>query len=74
MFLGLYSKNWGDDPVPLLQLALAIVLDKPIAILAIEGAIIPENLKKIAIVTEHAADSSEMHEATSRIMKKMSAA
>lgn len=70
-FLALYSAEWKEDPVPLLQLAIAIILDKPIILLAIQGVPIPENLKKLAVITEKADTLEELPQATERMLKKM---
>lgn len=48
VFVSLVSKNYIDDPVCALQLGIAILLGKPLAVIAMDGAEIPETLRKIA--------------------------
>ena len=48
IFLSLFTKNYRDDPLCALQLGIAIMLGKPIAILAPEGAEIPDTLARLA--------------------------
>jgi hypothetical protein len=38
----------ANDPHRLLQIGLAVVLDKPIIILAREGCVVPDNVRKVA--------------------------
>jgi hypothetical protein len=52
MFVGLATKNYMKDPLCALQLGLAILMDKPIVIIADKGEKIPEALVKIAKVIE----------------------
>lgn len=35
VYLGLFSDNWLKDPVPVLQLGLAVMMDKPIVIVGL---------------------------------------
>lgn len=44
VFMGICSDNYADDPVCLMQLALALLLDKPIFLLFQQGVVIPKNL------------------------------
>lgn len=48
VFLSLVSKNFLENPQCALELGLAILMDKPILVLAEEHLMLPENLKKIA--------------------------
>jgi len=50
MFLQLFTPNFdpAKDPAYALQLGAAILLDKPLIILAPEGAVIPPKLRAIA--------------------------
>src|SRR3990167_3693590 len=50
-FVSLWHPNMGDfedDPWPAIQLAIAILLDKPIIVLAPAGREPPEKLRRIA--------------------------
>jgi hypothetical protein len=49
VFLALSPDKMKDDPLPILQMGLAVLLDKPIIILAREGEPIPSNVQKIAL-------------------------
>lgn len=49
LFISLFSGSYKEDPIPLLQLGLAIIHDKPIALIVLDDEIVPENLKKIAV-------------------------
>lgn len=53
VYTGLYSKNFVKDPRCALELGMAMFLDKPIAIIAMDGEPIPENVKKVATIIEH---------------------
>ena len=73
IYLGLYSKDFAKDPAPLLQLALAIVLDKPIFIIALEDELIPETLEHIAVTVQrvHGRNPEEMSRAVAEIHRVM---
>lgn len=51
-FITLWSDSMASDPkgdpVPVIQLGLAMLLDKPIVIVAPVGAVIPENVRRVA--------------------------
>ena len=47
------------EPLPLLQLGMAIMLDKPIVLLVRRGAKVPNHLKKIAMSIEYIKDDSQ---------------
>lgn len=48
VFLSLFNHDMTKDAVPCLQLGLAMMLDKPIIVVARPDETIPENLKKVA--------------------------
>lgn len=48
IFLNLFSPEMSKQVLPCLQLGLAIMLDKPIVIVAPEGREIPNNLRCVA--------------------------
>lgn len=51
-FLAIFSGNYATDAVCLLQLALAIVMDKPIVLIVPLGIPIPAKLRQIADAIE----------------------
>jgi hypothetical protein len=74
VFMSLWSdtmreKPW-DDPVPVMQLGYAMLLDKPIVIVAPLGSRIPENVQRAARAVEfyHRDDMDSMHAATLRAL------
>jgi len=73
IFISLYSDKMVKEPLPALQIGMAVLMDKPICVLAIKGSTVPENLKKIATAIEYLDDNSTeaMHKATEALMKKM---
>jgi len=48
IFVSMLSANYHKEPLPVLQLGLAILLDKPIMVVAPNGTPIPETLRKVA--------------------------
>jgi len=54
IFLQLYNKSMGtdDDIAPVVQLGLAVLMDKPIYVMIQKGDTIPNNLKLIAEATD----------------------
>lgn len=53
MFLALFTPSFKKDPVTLIQLALAVVLDKPIILAVEKGTIIPDNMHRLARSIEY---------------------
>jgi hypothetical protein len=68
-FLSLLSPDYEKDPVPVLQLGLAVLLDKPICILAIRGQKVPQSLRKLAFAVEE-VEGDDVEAATKRLMEK----
>jgi hypothetical protein len=74
-FMSLWSDTMADDPssepVPVMQLGYAMLLDKPIIVVARHGARIPENVKRVAVAVEFYDDGNtdSLHAATVRAMK-----
>jgi hypothetical protein len=48
MALVLFTDHYERDPVALMQFALAILLDKPLYLLAPRGRLIPANVRAVA--------------------------
>jgi len=73
VFLALFNEKMAKDPICLMQMGLAIYLDKPIALLVPEGAVIPENLRRVAQKIEYFRrdedDPSCINDATDRLMR-----
>lgn len=70
IYLSLFTKNFKEDPQCLLELGIAIMLDKPITLLVKDGASVPENLKKICVAIEYFKGPDDLDAATKRLMKK----
>lgn len=64
--------NISEQPVAALQFAAAVLLDKPIFILAPEGAVLPGRVKALANGIEFYApdDPASLKRATIRLMSK----
>ncbi len=48
-FCVLFNEKMLDEVIPLMQMGLAVYLDKPIVILAPKGSLIPQNLRAMAV-------------------------
>jgi hypothetical protein len=72
-FISLFNEKMADEPLPCLQLGLAMLLDKPIYLLVPEGDVLPENLKKVAVRIEYYKrdlnDMTSFQEAGKRLLK-----
>jgi hypothetical protein len=72
-FISLFSEKMAEEPVPVLQLGLAMLMDKPIYLLVPEGAALPENLRKVAVRIEYykrdAEDMTSFRQASDRLLK-----
>jgi len=70
IFLSLFTKNYKEDPGCALQLGIAMMLDKPIGIMAEEGVVIPYKLAKVAeaIAWFKPGDEASMEESTKELM------
>lgn len=72
VFLSVGSKNYTDDPVAMIQFALAIFMDKPIGFIALEGVEVPKNVMKIATVVFANDNSKEsVQDATKELLERM---
>lgn len=71
-FVSIFSMNYKENPLCALQLGIAMMLDKPIALLVIAGTSVPKNLSKIAIAIEECDDAPEsVGQASQRLMDKV---
>ena len=81
VFMSLYTQSYKDDPMCALQLGIAIMLDKPIGIIAEDGVSVPEVLARIASGVETFSrdptfppghqKSDAIQAAAGRLIKKM---
>lgn len=75
VFLSLWSDEMRDDPssdpVPVFQMGYAMLLDKPIVIVAPHGSRIPENVQRAARTIEYydSGDTAQLQPATLRALK-----
>jgi hypothetical protein len=75
VFLNLWNDKMATDPssepVPVMQLGYAMLLDKPIVIIAPHGSKIPENVTRVARAVEFfdRDDTNSLHAATLRALK-----
>lgn len=70
-FISLYTKNYSDDPVCLLQLGIAVALNKTICLLAPIDSVIPDHLIKICKSIEYYDPNlkTSIQDATGRVIE-----
>lgn len=70
-FLVLFNESMVDEVVPLIQMGLAVYLDKPILLLVPQGRRVPMNLRRLALdVAEYDPDDpASLEAATTRLMQ-----
>lgn len=71
LFCSILSPNYIENPQCALELGLAILMDKPIVILAQENQNIPTILKKVAFAIETYKGPDDMQQAMDRLIVKM---
>jgi hypothetical protein len=73
IYLGLCPDSMKKDPLPALQLGLAMLMDKPIVILAKDGEAIPENIRKVAreIVRFDLGDPDSAKDRLAEVLKRI---
>lgn len=71
-FLSLYTEGYSRDPLCMLQLGYAIVMDKPLYFLVQRGATMPKALHRVASGIEYynKNDKADLEAATTRLMKR----
>ncbi len=76
IFFSLVSKSYKKDPLCALQLGIALLLGKPLAIISVNGEKIPEQLSKLAFAVEqiHGDMPQSIQAAADKIIKKAKAA
>jgi hypothetical protein len=70
-FCLLFNEKMVEDVVPIIQMGLAVYLDKPIVILAPKGTVIPANLRAMATAIEEfdPNDRASLEAATARLVR-----
>ena len=53
VFMELFNEKIAEEPIPMMQLGMAVMLDKPILLLVPRGAKIPRNLVVMAKAIEY---------------------
>ena len=48
-FLVLYNEKMLEEVIPIIQMGLAVYLDKPVVLLVPTGATVPMNLRRLAL-------------------------
>ena len=71
-FISLFTHHYEKDPACLMQLSLAILMDKPMLFLVPNGQVLPEKLKKIADDWEYydPKERDSIHEATMKMLNR----
>lgn len=72
VFLSLFTDSYAKDPLVLMQLALALLLDKPLFFLVPHGVRLPPRLEQIADLVERydPEDVKSAQEAVKAILTK----
>ena len=74
-FVAIFNKSGLSDPVYLLQMGLAVYMDKPIYLLVPQDAVIPENLRRLARKIEYfwrnPDDMSSIRAATEKLLSDL---
>jgi hypothetical protein len=72
VFILVFNEKMVDEVIPLIQMGLAVYMDKPIEILVPKGARIPGNLRTMAVAIEEydPDDESTLAGAIERLSKK----
>ncbi len=74
IFMAIHSKGMKESPLCALQLGIAILLNKPIAVIALDGEPVSPMLEKLAFAVEHCkSDSQDLKNVTQRIFEKADA-
>jgi hypothetical protein len=70
-FCLLWNENMVDEVIPILQMGLAVYLDKPIVILMPKGSLMPANLRAMATAIEEfdPNDPKSIEAATARLVR-----
>ena len=68
-FCVIFNEQMVDEVLPIIQMGLAVYLDKPVVILAPKGSLIPANLRAMATAIEEfdPSDLTTLDAATRRL-------
>jgi hypothetical protein len=69
VFLTIFTNAYARDPAALMQLGMAVVLDKPLLLLVEEGTPIPENIKRMARAIETYRSMDDLEFATKKLLQ-----
>ena len=69
LFVSLVSEAYLRDASCLLQLGMAVALDKPIYLAVKRGTVIPENFRRLARAIEEFASAEDVEYATKRLIE-----
>jgi hypothetical protein len=70
VFLALFTAAYQRSPAALMQLGMAVVLDKPLLLLVDGDTKIPENVRRLARAIEVYTSLDDMAFATERLLAK----
>jgi len=73
IYMSLVTDGYKEDPKCALELGIALLLDKPIALMVCKGTQVPENLKKVAKAIEYfdPDDRDDVRRASQELVSKM---
>ena len=76
VFFGLYTSGYIKDPMCLLQLGYALACDKPIFLVAEEGVLVPDKLRRAADGIEwfKTGDTEDFKAASTRLATRIAEA
>lgn len=72
-FLSVFTKNFANEPLCALQLGFAVLMDKPIILIADQSEPIPKHLIRLAALIERVdiSNKTEVQRATESIARFM---
>lgn len=70
LFLTLITENFFRDPIAMIQLGLAIMLDKPIVIVTVDNTAVPKHLALIAKSIHKFENTKELDEGIRKILNE----
>ncbi len=70
VFLSIVTEHYLRDADALLQLGMAVALDKPIYLLVREGTVLPENFRRLARGIETWKTAEDMELAAKRLLER----
>lgn len=72
-FVALFTEAYQRDPTALMELGMALVLDKPVYLLVQAGTPIPDNLRRLARAIEAFSAADDVELATRRLLQRIEA-